>query len=189
MKLEYKLRPLLFISLHTFFTSCSASFRCDTTSMSTSSNAHTYINSPTSTDDNDYFLISTIFVILGTWEGLCCHSIVCIDSNDVWNVSDCCSISGSGHSKCSGNGDVLFVSFHNTFRKLSPMICFNLISFNKFFPLAERYKMCLKSPCTVAWFSHIIYCLSDYQCLCKQLPKLVKLQKIYSMLSCLMNVD
>ena len=45
------------------------------------------------------------------------------------------------------------------------------------------------SPYKVVWFSHIIYCLSDNQRLCKQLPKLIKLQKIYSMLSCLMNVD
>ena len=49
-------------------------------------------------------------------------------------------------------------------------------------------KVSIKSLCTVAGFSQIIYCLSDYQHLCKQLPKLIKLHKCYSMLSCLMNV-
>ena len=49
-------------------------------------------------------------------------------------------------------------------------------------------KVSIKSPCTVAGFSQIIYCLCDYQRLCKQLPKLIKLQKLYSMLSCMMNV-
>ena len=32
------------------------------------------------------------------------------------------------------------------------------------------YKVSIKSPWTVVWFSHIIYCLSDYQRLYKQLP-------------------
>ena len=50
-------------------------------------------------------------------------------------------------------------------------------------------KVCIKSPWTVVWFSQIVYFISDYQRLCKQLPKLVKLQKLYSMMSCLMNVD
>ena len=45
------------------------------------------------------------------------------------------------------------------------------------------------SPWKVVWFSHNMYCLSDYQCLCKHLPKLIKQLKFYSMLSCLMNVD
>ena len=49
--------------------------------------------------------------------------------------------------------------------------------------------MVQKRPWKVMWFSHIIYFLSDYQRLCKQLPKLIKLQKCYSMPSCLMNVD
>ena len=51
-----------------------------------------------------------------------------------------------------------------------------------------RNKICHKRPYTVVWFSHIIDCLGDYQRLCKQRPKLIKLQKMYSMLSCLMNV-
>ena len=50
-------------------------------------------------------------------------------------------------------------------------------------------KVRIKSPWTVAGFSQIIYFISDYQRLCKQLPKLAKLQKFYSMMSCLMNVD
>ena len=49
-------------------------------------------------------------------------------------------------------------------------------------------KVSIKSPWTVVGFSQIIYCLCDYQRLCKQLPKLINLRKIYSMLSCLMNV-
>ena len=49
-------------------------------------------------------------------------------------------------------------------------------------------KVSIKSPWTVVGFSQIIYCLSDYERLCKQLPKLIMLQKFYSMLSCLMNV-
>ena len=52
----------------------------------------------------------------------------------------------------------------------------------------EVSKVSIKRPWTVAGFSQIIYCLCDYQRLCKQLPKLIKLQRIYSMLSCLMNV-
>ena len=51
------------------------------------------------------------------------------------------------------------------------------------------YKVCIKSPWTVVWFLQIVYFISDYQRLCKQLPKLVKLQNFYSMMSCLMNVD
>ena len=35
------------------------------------------------------------------------------------------------------------------------------------------YKVSIKSPWTVVWFSHIIYCLSDYQRLYKQLPSQV----------------
>ena len=50
-------------------------------------------------------------------------------------------------------------------------------------------KVCIKSLWTVVWFSQIVYFIRDYQCLCKQLPKLVKLQKLCSMPSCLMNVD
>ena len=50
-------------------------------------------------------------------------------------------------------------------------------------------KVCIKSLWTVVWFSQIVYFISDYQHLWKQLPKLVKLQKFYSMMSCLMNVD
>ena len=55
--------------------------------------------------------------------------------------------------------------------------------------IEQGSKVCLKSPGKDARFSHIIFCLSDYQRLCKQLPKLIKLQKCYSILSCLMNVD
>ena len=53
----------------------------------------------------------------------------------------------------------------------------------------EARKVCIKSPWTVVRFSQIVYFISDYQRLSKQLPKLVKLQKFYSMMSCLMNVD
>ena len=49
-------------------------------------------------------------------------------------------------------------------------------------------KVWCNSPWTVVWFSHIIYFLGDYQRLCKQLPKLIKLQKFYSMQSCLVKV-
>ena len=40
-------------------------------------------------------------------------------------------------------------------------------------------KVCIKSPCTVVWFSHTMYCFSDYQRLCKQLPKLIKLPNLW----------
>ena len=64
-----------------------------------------------------------------------------------------------------------------------------LVKSERHLPSPKQYKVCIKSPWTVVWFSQIVYFISDYQRLCKQLPKLVKLQKLYSMMSCLMNVD
>ena len=46
-------------------------------------------------------------------------------------------------------------------------------SFSSFF---GRAKVCIKSPCTVVWFSQIVYFLNDYQRLCKQLPKFLRVQ-------------
>ena len=41
-------------------------------------------------------------------------------------------------------------------------------------------KVCFKSPCKDVWFSHIIHCLIRYQCLCIQLPKLIKLKIFFN---------
>ena len=48
----------------------------------------------------------------------------------------------------------------------------------KFGKVTLYCKVWCKSPWTVFWFWHIIYFLRDYQRLCKQLPKLINLQKI-----------
>ena len=100
-----------------------------------------------------YWIYSNLHNFCHTWEGLCRHSTICVDSDDLWNVSHCRSISGSGHSKCCGNGDIFSVSFHNTFRELDkPVLWPNIMSSNEFCPCrALSIPVC---PITVSLASH-----------------------------------
>ena len=50
-------------------------------------------------------------------EMLCRHSLVGIDSDDVWNISNCREGSRSGGRKCCGDDGLFLVSFYHTLRK------------------------------------------------------------------------
>ena len=73
---------------------------------------------------------------------------------------------------------------HTHFSPLSVWATFTI----EFQTTPQNCKECLRSPWKVVGFPQIIYFLSDYQRLCKQIPKLIKIQKIYSTLPCLMIV-
>ena len=90
-------------------------------------------------------------------------------------------------ARCDGTWTVTVVTHLGLIFKPSGTAEYCIYAFVHF--ISYQGKVCIKSSWIDVWFSHIIYCLSDYQRLCKQLPKLIKLQKCYSIRVALCKVS